>query len=612
MYKMKKYIIYSSFTLALLLSTLISFYLVNAETGTGITTDTGVIEPIIINENIKTEEDLCFNILTENVLNNYGVDLSYVEKSSESWERINLSTYENFKKNTVYNANQKYASEWLKLFWAKRNNIWTIVASGDYILSQFSGFWDSTNFTFPLKSSNRKFDLGDKYPDFRQNIVYTHHLLSWDFVSCAYLKVTPKGTHDLYSISQDDYKTNTFEGSGFEILDYSVKKEWKDWEKEFLVWKVNISANDYADKPLFLIELTTVAYNNKSSYFNEFETFPLQVQAMTNPDNRSEWLANVMEEFYNKVTSTTCLGLVNKGSLPSKCNWTEKSLSFIDKIYSFIFPSVDAKISPVENYEKLMKKAKGLIIYDGLPYNLYKKILEIPNQNLKNALIIAIIPNFDDIIVNKENNNIILSPYEKVFSKCWMKYSERMDNVIDFVTNLNIKNIDYNNFDYLDSKFWECVIPYKDKDNIWKEVQNSFESLLKDSSEIMPITEKEENLIKEINKIENKFNNNSMEFQKKLESWDYISDEFKKSYDEKRDIFNKKHEELLIEFASIQNNLNDKETIEKFYNDKKDIIKSEWEKIIKENNNKYFYIWTIVLFLIFGFTFIIYWIIRKK
>ncbi len=561
----------------------------------------------------EQEEKFCFEILSENVKKQYGLDLSRVEESSESWDIINLSNYDDFKKHTVKNPSQQYLTDsWLNIFAAKRNNIWTIRTTDDYILSQFAWFWDGTNFTFPLKSSNSEYISWDTYPDFRQNILYTHHLLDWSFVSCAYLKVTPIYPHNLYSISQDGYKTNIFEGSWFEILDSSVKKQGQHSQKEYLVWKVSIAANDYADKRLFDIDLITIAYNNKSKYFNEFETFPKQVSAMTNTDAQKEWMVWVMVDFFNKVKNETCLELIHKPwDYPSKCNNQAKSLSFFDKIVDFFSINKSfAAITPVKNYKEKMQKARWMVIYDWLPMELYKKLQKIKDENFKNALTAAVVPNFEDMIKYKQKNNILLTPYEEIFIKCSMDYSKRMKNVIHFLKNLDLESwIDYKNLDYLDSKFWDCIIPYPDKDNLWKKIENSFESIKKDYVIENDISQKIEEKYSQILELETMMNQWDKNINEKLKSWQPLTDEEIEESNLEKQRLKKQHDKLSMELKQLIDKSNEKQ-IENLSvpQDKNKLIEEQQDK--KGEKNILMYI--LIAFMFSLWVLFMYLAIKKK
>ncbi len=437
-----------------------------------------------------SEEEYCFEILSNQTDAQFWVELDEIKLRESDNFTVDISTYSKFKNYTLDNWNQHYLIGFGDFFAAKRNNIATIQANGDYILSQFVPFGDRTNFTFPLRSSTGGYVQWESWNnhsrDFRRNIVYTHHLLDWTFVSCSYLKVTPRGTHDYNDISQSDYKTNIFETSGFEVVDNSVTK-WGSGEYEFMIGKARVGSIDYDDNPLFTLDIVTIIYNNKSSYFNEFEIFPQQIQAMTNSDSTygTGWarLFKVQEDFLNRVYNNTCLELIHPttADLPASCGGTFKSLSYkqtksiIASILDSIIPKALAKIEPVEWYKEKMEAARGMVIYDGFPYELSLKLNKITDPSFRTYLQIALVPNFEEYIEDKKAKHIVLSPFETSFLKCNIPLHERVKIVSDLMKKIeDPTKIDYKNLEYLDPKFGECIIPYQDKRNAGKTTNDSF------------------------------------------------------------------------------------------------------------------------------------------
>jgi len=59
-----------------------------------------------------------------------------------------------------------------------------------------------------------------------------------------------------------------------------------------------------------------------------------------------------------------------------------------------------------------------MVVYDNIPYSIYKKLNSIEDKTLKSYLLLSIIPNLEELIENRKNNNILLSPYEETFLKC--------------------------------------------------------------------------------------------------------------------------------------------------------------------------------------------------
>jgi hypothetical protein len=87
--------------------------------------------------------------------------------------------------------------------------------------------------------------------------------------------------------------------------------------------KSNICVIDYSVNDFVKMELISIAYNNNSSYFNEYVVFPLQVEAMRNRDTERNGLVGIRDRFLDFLDKRTCLELVhgnNKDNLPSGCN----------------------------------------------------------------------------------------------------------------------------------------------------------------------------------------------------------------------------------------------------------------------------------------------------
>lgn len=89
---------------------------------------------------------------------------------------------------------------------------------------------------------------------------------------------------------------------------------------------------DLDRKPLMTIRITTVAWDNQSALFNEFETFPLQVRAMTDTDKRND-VNEVQQQFLQNVTNETCLQIPHASTrtLPRSCGGKYKSLTKSNK-----------------------------------------------------------------------------------------------------------------------------------------------------------------------------------------------------------------------------------------------------------------------------------------
>ncbi len=411
------------------------------------------------------EEDLCFEILTKSVSDIYGKNLKKAQ--NENGTELNLSTYSSFRNNRVRKPDNS------PFFFARRNNIGTVIATSNYIQSQFSSFWSVTNFTFPINSDADLGFLGDNYEHFKNNLVYTHHLAhNGTFLSCGYLNLIPKWSNTLQNLDPNNYLTNTLDDSWFEIYDRVTKNG-----KQFLIGKVRISALDRHGRPLFRINLVTVAYDNKSTYFNEYETFPMQVTAMTNPDSYKT-VSTVQSDFYNRIYNQTCLELIHPtiSTLPSVCSNQYKSLSLYqkeDKEYFSLVPSAFAQLSEDE-IRKDIVPAKWIMFNPGWPYELDRKVQTIPSENMIKFIRMAVSSDYDAYLLAKKQSWDILNNFESTFLNCNISYKERVHLISRWIEWLDIKQFDISNIEYPDTRIWDCIIPFPDKRNKDKKIPWSF------------------------------------------------------------------------------------------------------------------------------------------
>ncbi|MDR2640143.1 MAG: hypothetical protein LBC61_02135 [Candidatus Peribacteria bacterium] len=118
-----------------------------------------------------------------------------------------------------------------------------------------------------------------------------------------------------------------------------------------------------------------------------------------------------------------------------------------------------------------------MLVYESMPYNVYEKLMTIEDTTFRDFLRMALVENFEDYILERQREGIVISPYEEVFLNCNIPYSEREKIIIDFITDLkDTKNVDLTSLTYSNPKFGDCVVPYPDKRNIAKVVPGSFDS----------------------------------------------------------------------------------------------------------------------------------------
>lgn len=321
--------------------------------------------------------------------------------------------------------------------------------------------------------------LGEKYPDFRDNIVYIHHLpINGEFVSCGYLKIIPAAGKDYGDLGQENYMTNVLPGSGFEIYDTPTFDE-----KEYLIGKVQVAANNYNNEPLFTIHLITVAYNNGSNYFNEYETFPLQVKAMTDPDEYKT-VDSVQKRFLDYVYNETCLQLPhpNRNSLPPQCQGEYRSLAKKEwNAHTFtawlgnLVPNAYARL-PEEARMKDLPVASGMLMNSSTPYELKNKLEQIGDPELERYVLNALSPEYEDYIQNLLTASGKLNEYETVFVWCGLDFPTRTRLIQEWMNGVDPKVFSKNTIEYPDVKIWDCLIPYPDRRHLAEVIPWSFPS----------------------------------------------------------------------------------------------------------------------------------------
>lgn len=364
---------------------------------------------------------------------------------------------------------------------SRRNNIGTIILWSNYIQTQYITFWLTTNFQFPYSpeedASNGISTMGDVYSSFHETVVYTHHLLDGTFLSCGYIKLRPPSnpqtsTTTGYNIwlknnmASSNYLTNVISvpslSSWFELWD----KPLIQGGHQFLVWHVNVPGIDVEQNPLLNLEVVTVAYNNKSSYFNEYETFPYQVKVMTNPDAQKS-LNDLQTDFLKEIVDNTCLAALHptNTSLPEKCNGNPKSLSFNTPRFTLadlIIPTAYARLDSIEtSFTGAMPR--GIYFDAGLTFELSQKIDLIPHAEFRDYLRMALSPYFIPSIEKKKQKNIILTPYEETLYNCPIGYNDRFRIITGWLEKIDPTTIDPYDINWPDPRIGDCVMPYPDK-----------------------------------------------------------------------------------------------------------------------------------------------------
>lgn len=453
------------------------------------------------------EEALCFNVLNEAVANdnrfrdnvvlpNNDLTSVLLEEVSDSYE--DLSHYNNFWWEAEYNpSNSGGNTDDDYLFDARRNNIGTIIAGNNYLYSQIVGFWRESNFDFPLSAPIWQPSYGDKYVlggnFFKEYILYTHHVKSNfednPLMSCGIVKVTPLGGRTFSEINEGWYLTNILTGITNQAnLWWQKCNSGFEWEYKSLGWedfyqmKSRVCAIHYDESDLLALDVISVAYDNDSTRLNEYYTHPLQVEAMRNNSNHADGLKGIQDVFMQKLFNETCYRVVHWNgiwSLPAHCWWSYGPISYSSQNFSLwdiLFPSVFAQREELGGINQEEEEQAWMMVQWNLPYTLYQKLQEIPDENFRDYMLLSILPNFDDVIAHKEESNVLLTPFEEVFLACDLDYSQRFSIVEDFLNNLELVDFSLSNLQYNNDRYGDCIIPYPDADKLSVVVEDSFES----------------------------------------------------------------------------------------------------------------------------------------
>lgn len=442
-----------------------------------------------------TEEQACFDILKDNVKNDtrFGwedISDAYMDKGNK---RADLSQYGKwFLDNRSKNKGDPY-------FFARRNNIWTIISSSNYIISQFVTFGNSSSFKFPLPSTR---PLGEDYGKFRNKIIYTHHLFAPGhpddgvFVSCAYFRIVPAEWKTLNDVDPSNYKTNDINASGFSLLVWPDSPIEKDGHR-FIVGKVNVPVKNFNDELQMTLEMITIAHDTQSELFNEFETFPLQVKAMTDMDARAD-VNEVQLQFLKNVQEKTCLKIPhwNIDDLPSFCNGEYRSLTknpivqyrnnlILNSVLSFlenIIPSASARMetfSPEQLQEHWISSwatiPQGMYINSEFRFDLRQKLDLIKDKAFVNYFLRAVTEASEKELLHKKEKGEKLTDDEQVFLNCGINYTTRTKVLSEWLDGIDPKKFNISDITYTDPRVGDCIIPFPDVRNRSKIIPWSFQ-----------------------------------------------------------------------------------------------------------------------------------------
>ncbi|PID83953.1 hypothetical protein CSB09_03495 [Candidatus Gracilibacteria bacterium] len=422
------------------------------------------------------EEEQCMKILAQTVKTD---DLTSVSLPNDvkptTSDTLDLSDYGKFKEFRLGG----------RFFKAQRNNIGTILADSNYIKSQVVTFGPKeTDFDFPLPGE------GDQIKPFYNKLVYTHHIEKYgDFVSCGYLNLQPAITDQYTGLSNQFYKTNGVKegSSGFEIVDGQKKVTVDGKEYTYLIGKSRVPGLDQNNEPLFYMNIVTVAYDNGSEVFNEYQTFPLQVKAMTDLNDtagNNYNVADLQQKFLELVDQNTCLQIPHgtEDKLPAGCNGSfsangPSASAYIPKsknFFSWLIPSANAALSADEVDSNAKLPTSGSLVAGEIPFSLIKKLDQVPDKVFQAYVRTAVIPNIEQVLAAEKEDRP--GDFKEVFMACGIDYKERVSIVIDYLEKLDPKTWDVNNITWKNPRFGDCIVPYPDKTHLDKIIPDSFES----------------------------------------------------------------------------------------------------------------------------------------
>ena len=253
--------------------------------------------------------------------------------------------------------------------------------------------------------------------------------------------------------------------------------------------KANVCVQSYDESDYLKLEVISVALDNDSERINEYYTHPLQVEAMRDNANHAQWLKWIQDVFRQKLVDETCYSVIHwsRSNLPDRCNNDFWPISYDYKLFSLkdlFLPEAfadsvrwDSSVSEMLEAESALdEEDTWLMVYWNLPYTLYTKLESIPDESFREYMLLSVLPNFDELIQHREDNDVLLTPFEETFLSCELDYQERLSVVVDFLENLDVESFSLSNLQYSNEKYWDCIIPYPDEDKLLTVVEGSFQS----------------------------------------------------------------------------------------------------------------------------------------
>ncbi len=399
--------------------------------------------------------------------------------------------------NKVYKANRNNVGK-VQITGGKQINIGNV--DSDPVPEKFTGYYlDSRILTFgnqvdeldfPFQSSDSgTYGTGDDYPsgepysDMRDQLLYTHHLKTGEFLSCGLVRILPETSNGFFLsnaditdpvnqqvINRSLYGGDTLLNSRFLVNPREHKGH------RFQVGNINArivakepdpaNPGNYNYKtPLLQYKALTVAYDNGSTYMNEYVTLPLQAEVMTKARNANKDIMEATLEFLSRLKKETSLGIASGKLMASAdtSDWLSGSLQA-------------SLIEPGETRDN--DSYSGLSVYEGVPFELLDEVLNIPDQGLQTLMNALLSPSFRSNVASTPEENqgdlhrsIINSPISR---------AETIENIAHIIESAGGgANVVAENLQYLDIGFGDLLLT-PDKRLVKLYENNPLESLIEE------------------------------------------------------------------------------------------------------------------------------------
>ena len=439
--------------------------------------------------------------------------------------------------NEVGSIDDKYKTEGGRIYKASRNNAGAVIGNstpkdlgieidgvpqkitGYYLDNRYVTFGRESGFLFyfpsrsPAAAPDSIFPQGAPLDDMREYLLYTQHLspaAGGDFVGCGITKVVPSPG---YSLSSDGTNATPIRWEYYG----STRARETDVNTnllsggDFRKFYVRFTVNDRRDAEKRLLRFHTLAlsYDNKSGFFNEFETGKVFEANANETKNVADGFIALREAFYEKLETnpkTSYLRVIGgSGVRPNICTnaggtvetdggdkfcklegdecpngWSQyedwetdthigcshPSLAQAPSVQDSLFASVlSTEALAQNNTEESEFEEFGLSLVEDVPYDLVKAVKTIEDEELQLILLSAIAPGYGN---NRWNLDTLPEEEKGDFFKAYEEYpltfQQKIENVQYIIDNApDVRKLTADQLQYKDIAFGEAVIPIPDR-----------------------------------------------------------------------------------------------------------------------------------------------------